>query len=68
MHPLRWVFNILVALDVLLNACLFGQRHETLSKRAARARDKNQRWGCILCKLLDAIDRNHCEKSLMWDP
>lgn len=64
----RWLLNILIALDVLANAILFGRKHETLSKRAAQARDKGQRWGCLLCRLLDAVDRGHCDDALRWDP
>ena len=28
-----------------------------------RARDGGRRWGCLLCRLLDALDPGHCDKS-----
>lgn len=58
-----WFKNVLLALDQLLNALLSGDPDETLSSRAGRARDRGERWGCILCGLLDRLDRRHCAKS-----
>lgn len=60
----RYLFGVLVALDQLCNALLAGYPDETLSTRAARARASGQRWGCLLCRLLESIDRDHCTRSL----
>ena len=56
-------WRLAIAVDQLANAAFNGNEDETISSRAARARDKGSRWGCILCRLLDAIDHNHCNKS-----
>ena len=46
----------------------FGDINETISSVLG----KNQRFGYltkfgkIICSILDAIDKNHCEKSIQW--
>ena len=59
-----------------LNRCLitenspfqFGNINETISSVLG----KNQRFGHltkfgkVICKILDTIDKNHCEKSIQW--
>lgn len=45
------------------NAATNGSDREFISTRANRARKEGRRWGCILCRVLDWIDPNHCEKS-----
>lgn len=65
MTPVRYGLNLLKLLDVALNvALLFSERVETLSRRAARARNGGKRWGCILCRVLDAVVSNHCDDAL----
>jgi hypothetical protein len=59
-----WVKNILLGFDQLFNAILAGDPDETLSRRAGRARDRRQMWGCRLCSWLDLIDPRHCQKTL----
>lgn len=49
--------------DLLGNTILNGKAGEYISTRAHYARIKKKRWGCILCKILDAIVDNHCEDS-----
>lgn len=49
--------------DQLGNVALNGSEDELISTRAARARDAGRRWGCVLCRLLDHIDPDHCDKS-----
>lgn len=56
-------WKLALSKDQNANAAFNGSEDETISSRAARARDNGRRWGCILCKLLDAIDSNHCENS-----
>jgi hypothetical protein len=62
-----YLFEVLIALDQLLNALLGGCADETLSSRAAKARQSGMLWGCVLCRILDAIDRDHCAKSIEHD-
>jgi len=65
MNPLRWLWNLLVTVDFAFNTVVLASSNaETLSKRAARARNKAQRWGCILCALLERVDRGHCDDAL----
>ena len=61
-NPTR-AWRIAVGFDQLGNVAANGHEDETISSRAARARDNNRRWGCVLCKLLDTIDPDHCNKS-----
>lgn len=56
-------WHIIVATDRLLNAALGGRSSETLSSRANRGRLEGITHWCILCKILDRIDTNHCQKS-----
>lgn len=60
-------WRVLVGLDVAANAVLNDDTIQTISKRAALARNSGKRWGCVLCKLLDKADKNHCDKQLKDD-
>lgn len=61
----RWyVYGLLIALDQLVNAALGGYPDETISFRSAQARNEGKRWGCVLCKVLDAIHERHCDYAL----
>lgn len=54
--------QIAISWDRLANVAMNGDSRETISSRAGKATDK--KWACILCKLLDYIDRDHCTKSI----
>lgn len=56
--------NIAIALDQLINTIFGGKYNETISKRAAKARNAGNKFGCLLCGLLDRIQPNHCSNSL----
>ena len=56
-------FEILKAYDRLGNAALNGTGKETISSRANRAAGQKRVWGCLLCRLLDHIDKDHCKDS-----
>lgn len=62
---LRYLFSLAVAVDQVFNALLGGYADETLSYRAAKARNKGQRWGCVLCKVLDAFHTDHCHYAMV---
>lgn len=51
------------AYDQLANAVTGGDMDEKISSRANRARGEGRRWGCLLCRLLDALDPDHCRRS-----
>lgn len=55
--------RIAVGIDNAVSACFGGDGRTTISTRAARARASGARWGCVLCRVLDALDPDHCEKS-----
>lgn len=60
-------WRLAVGYDQLANAAFGGDPDETISSRAAKARRHGRRWGCLLCRLLDKIDRDHCERSVEPD-
>ena len=65
-HPAR-AWRIAVGIDQLVNVAANGHEDETLSSRAGKAAREGQRWACVLCRLLDRLDPNHCEKAIEPD-
>lgn len=63
----EWFWNILISIDQLLNTIAKGHPDETISSRAAKARIRGHRWGCILCAILDFLDENHCNGHIEND-
>lgn len=74
--PLRAIWSILTGntervmeiakgYDLLGNATTNGKSTEFISTRANRAREEGRRWGCVLCGILDQIEKDHCAKSPM---
>jgi hypothetical protein len=63
----HWGREVLIAADQLLNALLRGWADETISSRAAKARLEGKTWGCVLCRILDVFDQDHCRKSIEFD-
>lgn len=59
----RKAWTMAVSHGQLANAATNGDMDETISSRASRARTNGRRWGCILCRLLDRIDKDHCRRS-----
>ena len=49
--------------ELLGNATTHGKSTEFISTRAHRARAEGRRWGCVLCGILDKIEKDHCAKS-----
>lgn len=60
----RFLINLLLMLDETGNTLTGGSPNETISERAAKARNNGKRWGCILCSILDRIQANHCNNAL----
>lgn len=72
--PLRYIWNILIAIDQLANAMLGGDPDETISSRLGKfVRDNQEDTGFkglisnVTCELLDVIDPGHCQKSIEDD-
>jgi len=63
----RYIWNLLIAIDQLGNTILGGDPDETVSSRLAKLNRKGHKIGVIGCKLLDKIDKGHCEKSIEKD-
>lgn len=64
----HWFEGVAFAFDLLGNAFAGGRKRQTISKRAALARDKGEKWGCVLCKFLDWLDPGHCDDAKKPDP
>jgi hypothetical protein len=55
--------RIAIGFDQTLNAATSGNEDKTISSRAYTACQARRAWGCLLCRALDLVDKNHCEKS-----
>jgi hypothetical protein len=60
----RYFLNYAVLLDEAANTVLGGSPNETISERAAKARNAGRKWGCVLCKVLNWINPGHCDNAL----
>lgn len=60
----QYLVNGFLALDLLLNAVLGGDPHETLSHRTARAELAGNRLAAVGCRVLGWFDPGHCDWSL----
>lgn len=56
-------WTLALGYDYLGSAATGGALSETISSRADRARDEGRLWGCVLCRLLDWVQKDHCRKS-----
>jgi len=63
----KWIWNLAISLDQLVNTILGGDPDETLCSRAAKAKRENKLWGRLLCKIMDYFDKGHCENSIEKD-
>jgi hypothetical protein len=64
-----WV--LAVSVDQTANTAFNGNEDETISSRAGRhcvdqggAPEDNEAWACLLCKLLDHFEKDHCRKNI----
>lgn len=64
---LRYVLNILVSLDITLNAMLGGKRYETLSASAWIGEQQGKILPCFFRPIIDFIFRpfeaDHCQRT-----
>jgi hypothetical protein len=59
----RWLLNLAIALDQLINALLRGEPDETLSSRAHRMRERGQPYWGWTADVIDALffwQPGHC--------
>jgi len=57
-------WHIALAFDQIANAASGGSEDETISSRAGRLRREGRGWACVLCRVLDWLEKDHCEKSV----
>lgn len=60
----RYLVNWAVLLDEVGNTLTGGSPNETISSRAGKAQAAGRRWGCVLCKLLNYIQKDHCKIAM----
>ena len=65
---MKYIWNILIAVDQLANVLLLGDPDETISSRMGKYAVKGRGWiPCQLCKLLNLFHKDHCIKSIEVD-
>ena len=62
----KWMWNILIAVDQLGNAIMFGDPDETISSRAGKHIGHKDGWEW-LANFLDMIDPGHAKDSIERD-
>jgi hypothetical protein len=62
----RYLWNFLIALDQFANTILGGSPDETISSRLGKRVDTS-RFACVICKVLDLFQKDHCKKSIELD-
>jgi hypothetical protein len=55
--------RIMLASDRLANAVFGGSDRETISSRSYRGQREGVRGWCLLCRLLDLVQKDHCRKA-----
>jgi hypothetical protein len=63
-----YLLRVAIALDCFVQAiCTRGMLGVTISARAETARYHDHLWGCVLCRFLDWLDRDHCHNARLND-
>ena len=57
-------WDLLIGYDQLGNSVFNGSSDQTISARAYLASLQGKHWGCILCRILDKIQKDHCKNSI----
>ena len=60
----RMANRIALSFDQLANAAFGGNPDETISSRAGRKKKDGEKWACLLCRFLDAFEKDHCDRSI----
>jgi hypothetical protein len=64
----RYLLNLLISVDQLINTIFGGYPDETISSRIGKRVVKGDSWFCnILSKLLNLVDKNHCIDAIEKD-
>lgn len=62
----KYIKNILIAIDQLINAILLGDPDETISSRVGKLMHKRN-WARVLANFLDLFEKDHAQKSIEED-
>lgn len=60
----RYLLNFAIWIDEGVNTIFGGSPNETVSERAAKARNAGRKWGCVLCRVLNWVNPGHCDNAL----
>lgn len=60
-------WHIARGFDQVVNAVIKGDEDETISSRAGKGARRGTWHWCIICKLLNMLDPNHCEAAMEPD-
>lgn len=63
----RYLKNILIAVDQLINALCFGDPDETISSRIGKRRDGNERFWAGVVDRIFFWQKDHTKKSIEAD-
>lgn len=63
---MKYIRNVLVGVDQLANAVLLGDPDETISSRLGKNYPRCS-FCRFICRLLDKVDKRHCQKSIEHD-
>jgi hypothetical protein len=55
--------RIMIAADRMANTVFGGQAYETISSRSYRGQREGVKVWCVLCKILNVVEKDHCKKS-----
>jgi hypothetical protein len=64
---LSYFRRLFVAADQLLNVVFGGNEDETISSRVGKDARRGKKFACVLCRVLDWLDPDHCEKAIEKD-
>ena len=63
----RYIKNIGIAIDQLVNTLAFGDPDETVSSRVGKAKRRGSKVAALFCLILNRIDPNHCCDAIEED-
>lgn len=62
-----WFWRVFISIDEFANVLIGGPVGETISTRAYKAMIAGETWGCVLCRILDVFQKDHCLKAYEFD-
>ena len=64
---LTYFRRLFVAVDQLVNVIFGGDEDETVSSRLGKDALRGRKFACVMCRVLDLIDKDHCDKAVERD-